>query len=373
MKIDDIILNDLIKIYEKRNANSSNFKTKIKIKLNKEKYPKYFDNRVEFDEAIRRLVDKGYIGTKNLPRDTVIDYIFLQLDKVNEIERYLGIKGVNYKRQKLLEEITKYNDPIIVREKNKILFNIENGKSIKQYLKDEYIDSIKAVHYLENLDHDIYERNASNYIYNDSKKLSKLKSLINGIYESDDIFLEKGIMSVTPYLYIKGEGIVYINKEKIDLALIDNSIGIPIDNAEIIRFENINKVTTIENLTTFHDYKSDGLVIYLGGFSTRNQINVLKKLKEVCAKFYHFGDIDFGGFTILLNLMDSLNMHITAINMDVDTLKTNITFAQPIMDDEYIYKLKTLLTKQELKEHYEVIEYLIKHRVWLEQESFYNI
>lgn len=359
-------------IYEKRDANSSNFKTKIKIKITDKTYPKYFNDPSGFDESIKELKKQGLIDYKLVPHDTVIDFIFLNLDRVDDVKSILGIKGVSDKREKLIEELNKYDDKKIVELKTIILERINSNKSIKQYLDDNFIDAIKAVHYIENLDHDVYERNASNFIYNDSKRLASLKTILNSIYGSDNILEESGIISVTPYLYVKGEGMLQVNNQKIDLSLLGTSIGIPIDNVDIIDFENVNKVTTIENLTTFYDYKSDGLIIYLGGFSTRNQKKVLNKLKSKCDVFYHFGDIDYGGFTILNDLMEYLDLDIKTVNMDLHTLLSNIKYAQNFEEDNYIDKLKTLLTKPRLIRYYDVIEYLINNRVWLEQESFYN-
>ena len=373
MKYKDIILKDLLSIYEKRDANSSNFKTKIKIKITYKTYPKYFNDPSGFDESIKELKKQGLIDYKLVPHDTVIDYIYLNLDRVDEVKSILGIKGISDKREKLLEELNKYDDKKIVELKTTILERMNSNKSIKQYLDDNFIDAIKAVHYIENLDHDVYERNASNYIYNDSKRLASLKTTLNAIYNSDNILEESGIISVTPYLYVKGEGLLKINNQTIDLSLLGTSIGVPIDNVDVIDFENINKVTTIENLTTFYNFKSDGLIIYLGGFSTRSQKKVLNKIKSKCGDFYHFGDIDYGGFTILNDLMEYLDLEINTINMDLNTLLSNIKYAQTFDEEKYVEKLKTLLIKPRLKKYYDVIEYLIENKVWLEQESFYNI
>ena len=372
MKYNDIILKDLMSIYEKRDANSSNFKTKIKIKITEKTYPKYFNDPSGFDESIKELKKQGLIDYKLVPHDTVIDFIILNLDRVDDVKSILGIKGISDIRERLLEELNKYDDKKIVELKTTILERINSNKSIKQYLDDNFIDAIKAIHYIENLDHDVYERNASNYIYNDSKRLASLKTTLNAIYDSDNILEESGILSVTPYLYVKGDGIIKINNQTIDLSLCGTSIGIPIDNVDIINFENINKVTTIENLTTFYDYKDDGLIIYLGGFSSSSQIECLKKIKECTRNFYHFGDIDFGGFTILNNLMEQLNINIKAINMDVQTLKKYSQYTQAFDDEEYVKKLKSLLDKPFLKPFYSTIEYLIENKIWLEQEAFYN-
>lgn len=59
--------------------------------------------------------------------------------------------------------------------------------------------------------------------------------------------------------------------------------------------------------------------------------------------------------------------------MDLNTLKSNIQYTQSFDDEKYTKKLKSLLKKPRLKPYYEVINYMIDHHIWLEQESFYNI
>ncbi len=372
MTFDEIILTDLVKIYEKRDSHSSSFKTKIKIVLNKDKYPKYFDNINEYDDAIKRLSLKGYIFTHKMKHDTVIDYIYLNLDYIDEIKELLGIDSIAYKRDKLINELDKYDDSIIINLRDMIINRINNNKSIVKYLNDDFIDSIRAVHYLENIKSPIYERNASNYLFNDSKRLNKIKGIIEDIYNNSNIFEEKGILSFTPYLFLKGEGIIRINQEVIDLSKLNTSIGIPIDNIDIISFVDISMITTIENLTTFYDYIGKGCIIYLGGFPSRSQISILNKIKEVCNSFYHFGDIDYGGYLILDNLISNLNININTINMDLKTLINNKKYLSHFNDDKYIEKLYSLLDKPNLVKYYNSIKYMIDNRVWLEQESFYN-
>ena len=375
MSYDNILLNDLISIYEKRDANSSNFKQSIKITLTKEKYAKYFEDVSGYDEAIYRLSNKGYITIKYYPHDNVIKYITLNTNAIEDIQKELGIvDSVNSKRERLLSELSLYDDEIIVNLRNEIINKVSTGKSIKTYLTDEMIDAIKAVHYIENLSHDVYERNASNYIFNDSKRLSKIKNSIIKIYGNEKIFEEKGILKVTPFVHIKGQGVITINGQIIELSKINKGIALPIDDLDIINFSDVYKVVTVENYTTFFDYiDSEALIIYLGGFSTRSQINLLLKIKDICDDFCHFGDIDYGGFTILHNLISNLNMDVKGINMDLQTLIQHQSFCQKITDESYILKLKTLLEKEKLHSYFEVINYMIVNKVRLEQESFYNL
>ena len=58
--------------------------------------------------------------------------------------------------------------------------------------------------------------------------------------------------------------------------------------------------------------------------------------------------------------------------MDLTTLLNNIEYTQIINDDKYILKLKSLLNINNLKSHFDVINYMIDNKIWLEQESLYN-
>lgn len=369
MNYKEEILKDLIDIYERRDASSSNFTKPIRIRLDKKKYNKYFVNIHEYNEALIELEKSGFININIMKYDTVFESFDLNIEKVIEIKELLGIRGIDEQRRKLFETLDRYNDDILIDLKNKI----KNKKSIRSYLGEDYIDAIKVVHYMENLNQDIFERNASNHLFNDSKRISKLKIIIQNIYGSDEsIFIEKGILSVPSYLYVKGQGKIVINDEIFNLSKIKYSVGISLQDIDSINFQEITKVTTIENLTTFYNYKGGGLIIYLGGFSNRIRGKILKKITYVTDNFYHFGDIDYGGFAILNNLMNQLNINIKAVNMDVETLIKYAQFTQKITDNEYIKRLSTLLEKNNLSPYFPVIEYMISNKIRLEQESIYN-
>ena len=56
---------------------------------------------------------------------------------------------------------------------------------------------------------------------------------------------------------------------------------------------------TIENKTSFQRLRNGKFaMMYLGGFANRDQIEFLKKVisDNPNIKYYHFGDIDIGGF-----------------------------------------------------------------------------
>lgn len=367
------VLEDLLTIYERRYEKSSNLKQKIKITINDSKYPKYFTDRTSYDEAFINLKDKGYINILYQKHSDVIDYIYLNINEIDNIYKYLGkTNEIDILKEELFNELNKYDNEIIKEFRNLILDRIDKNKSIKQYLNYNVIDSLKAIDYLEKLEKPQFIRNASNYLYNNSKRLKELESIINSIYNEEDIFSIKGIISTTQYILIKGDITIYINNSSINLGDVNTPIQIPLDNLDIISFDILNKVTTVENLTTFYDYNSSGLVVYLGGFPSLEQINFLVKLKKYTSNFYHFSDIDLGGFKILNYLREKVCNNYHKINMDINTLIEYSNYLTSIEDDGYLDKLAQLLEKPLLSDSYAVIKYLINNRIRLEQESIYN-
>ena len=85
-----------------------------------------------------------------------------------------------------------------------------------------------------------------------------------------------------------------------------------------------NKVITIENLTSFHTFNNkDMFIIYLGGYHNNIRREFIKKIYSQNPKvnFYHFGDIDAGGFYILEHLKQQTGVNFIPYKMDIETLK----------------------------------------------------
>ena len=67
-------------------------------------------------------------------------------------------------------------------------------------------------------------------------------------------------------------------------------------------------LVTVENKTSFYRFgREDCSEIYLGGFANRHQVALLKRIyadnPDCC--FWHFGDIDVGGFQIHQHLCEA--------------------------------------------------------------------
>jgi len=81
----------------------------------------------------------------------------------------------------------------------------EERRSIKSYLTANFLDAINGVYYLELNQEEIYERNFSVKVYNDSKRFEQLKPTILSFYNTDkNIFKKHNVIKKPTYLYLKG-------------------------------------------------------------------------------------------------------------------------------------------------------------------------
>jgi hypothetical protein len=138
----------------------------------------------------------------------------------------------------------------------------------------------------------------------------------------------------------------------------------------------LERVISIENKANYFDYLARHndereLVLYHGGqySSARGRFfRAVSVAMPPACEWQHWGDIDYGGFSMLARLRREIRPGIIPYKMDVDTLTEHITAAVPAAP-AYVERLKTLLAVPELADCRSVLEYMIEHKVRLEQEA----
>ena len=128
-----------------------------------------------------------------------------------------------------------------------------------------------------------------------------------------------------------------------------------------------SKVITIENLTTFNSFVDrDAFVIYLGGYHNSIRRNMIRKIYEnnPDKKYYHYGDIDAGGFYILQDLRRKTGIPFAPLNMNLGTIKKYKDYTKKLTKNDRS-RLKNLLGG----EFDEVINYMLENDCKLEQEA----
>ena len=111
--------------------------------------------------------------------------------------------------------------------------------------------------------------------------------------------------------------------------------------------------------------------MYHGGQYSPAKKTLFLKLAEALPKgcaWYHWGDIDFGGFSMLLRLRREILPSIQPYRMEREELIRYRDFTRTFADD-YAERLQRLSGQEELADCRESLAYMQEHRVKLEQEA----
>ncbi|MBU3178409.1 DUF2220 domain-containing protein [Clostridium estertheticum] len=391
----NIILNSLLDKYEKSSLYKGNNVVTVNIvfKVTSSSLPDYFneinsDLKDEINERCLNLNNKGFIEIhwKRYEEGNIIEKVTLNVLKLEDI--YKTLKRTQ--KQSMEAAAITILEPYLSEQNylsnfsKDITQRLQEKKSIKKYFDIEDLvvmrDVLKALHLIIRQDVEIPKRVFSVYHFNDSKRLEKIESKLIRImidfggFDSElDVLAEANIIKNPSYVYLKGSGSFTINDQKIDLQKLQGEIGLSISLIKnlVVNKLDVSRILTIENLTTFHSYKSrNELVIYLGGYHNSIRRELLIKLYEfnIETPFYHWGDIDLGGFRILNHLKKMTGIHFKPFLMDRATLVEYKDHLNKIDKDSYMDSLRKMLQDKEYEEHFEAINYLIENRVKLEQE-----
>ena len=90
-------------------------------------------------------------------------------------------------------------------------------------------------------------------------------------------------------------------------------------------------------------------------------------MPEKCV-WYHWGDIDLGGFSMLLRLRKEIMPSVQPYRMSKNELLAFQSYTQTFSKD-YAEKLRRLSENERLADCRECIDYMQEHKIKLEQEA----
>ncbi len=407
------ILDTLIDKYERSKAykEGASYPRRIMIKLydnGRSDLRSYNIENTEAKESFNKAIEE-------LKKDEIVDFEWLKYESGNIISRvWLLPEKVNNayiiagRQPKLdkVEAIVNYIREISSNVKHKWIeefFNdtctiIEKKRSITVALPDNdelARDVLYAIRQIDSIDeNEVLERVFSVRCFGDSKRFEKyikkrVVTIIRKNYIDDpdnelsdeEVLRKVGIIKAPEVVEFCGNLTVCFNTGKVDYSPLKFGATInsfDIRNCNLIIGENITRVLFIENKANYLDYilnhkGSDDLVILHGGFYSPVKGLFFEKLFSVCNKssvrFYHWGDIDLGGFKIFSRLKKNIIPDLIPYNMGIVDLENNRNFLVNI-DDKYANKMLLLLKQPVLKECYDTIKYIALNKVKLEQEAF---
>ncbi len=383
------ILNALLDQYERSksfigaNKQNQSFSKKIT-----ELIPDYADEAKydvfsEVNEQVATLEKSRLILVKRCKRGKietdVISSVMLNTERLTEAYTALGRLPKADRNHELLTLLEKYKDSNAVLR----AFCNEQVKRINTNKKPQYSDDLfkleqilKVLNEIEKVEEETFIRNFSVRVLGDSKAFEHIKAAVVSILceygdypDKDCVIQDLNIVNNPGYVYVKGNGVITISGQKIDFKYLNGDLGLSsamLDNIEKIEVA-ASKVITIENLTTFNTFTDkDAFVVYLGGYHNSIRRNLILKIYEnnPDKAYYHYGDIDAGGFYILLDLRAKTGISFVPMNMDVITLEKYKDFTKRLTENDRV-RLKNLLGG----EFDAVIKYMLEHDCKLEQEA----
>ena len=401
LPIEKRILSKMLDSYERSSLLRGNNKVAVHIffDFNKKQIPEYFDESSVMYEDIhallRQLEKKGFLKIEW--RDGKVDHIVKRLvlceDALPKIYRHLNRMPKTEMETLALQQIEELSGPGLSTLTSAFLLRIQTrlqeGKSVKEYLDLEDLLSfrrlIQALDLTEKNTEECFVREFSIQHFKDSKcyenlipKVCRILREENAEYEhleNDEILAEYQIFHTPSYVYLKGDVQLLFQGKQLNLCKITNGLGLAIDKKSALELQvssdcGIKSVYTIENLTSFFRFqRENSLVIYLGGYHNHARRELLKKIYAAFpnAVYYHFGDIDAGGFYIYHHLKEKTGIPFQLFQMNRSILKKYEQYARELKGNDR-KRLKQLLTMQISDEERECIRYMLEHNVKLEQE-----
>lgn len=392
------ILDGLLKKYNSRYA--KNITTNRRIILKPSEVCKDYDKnnadileKQRIYDAVKILKDKDFIDVKYLKFSDDIKQIYLVEENLDDLYKYLkdeyGVVPQSTISKQVHEIIEKYIcvGGIVEKYCEDILVQIEDPRCTLNPTRIEA--NLKMLSFLEQNRENLYVREVSMLVYGDSKwfENNNYEEICTFVRTATGRIREDGerndailkLFDVTPIdqeVFIKGNWTIEWEQYVLDISKFKGGIAISSSDVQCIKNISVNSkgVMTIENKTSFQRLKNeDFAMMYLGGFANRHQIEFLKKviLDNPNVRYYHFGDIDVGGFLIHKHLCRETAKEFELYCMGIEQLSdTRFSHCLRELTDNDKSRLVTLMEEP----YCDVLEYMQEHNVKLEQEivSYYR-
>ena len=381
----EIILNLLLDKYERSKSFTGDNKVEQRFSVKiATLFPKYGDE-AEYDlfnalnEAVFALSEMDFVSFQ-CKKNGVIENVFLKFTRLYDAYAYLTRTPkaeTNRNLTGLLEQYDGKND-LLTRFCTVQKERIAKNKRAEYFDGDiaEYEKLLKAVSVIFDVAEETFIRDFSIRVFGDSKSFEAIKGKVKrllfqyGDFPDEETVLEDlNIVKNPGHIYMKGSALIQISGQTIDLSKLNGDVAI--SSALLPDVEKITvtgkKIMSIENLTSFHAFsEKDTFAVYLGGYHNTHRRRFIQQLfkDNPTAAYYHFGDIDAGGFYILLHLRNKTGVPFLPYHMDISTLQQYCDYTKQLTEND-VKRLKKLADT----EFSDTINYMLTNNCKLEQEA----
>lgn len=405
-RYDEKILGSLLDRYERSLLYSGKNKVNraVSMPVTTKTIPEYFDESALQYEVIHQqlaqLEAEGYVRLlwKNKKKGHILEKCELNLDHLDDAYRLLRRKPKTVKEQEILKICGDYQGK--AKELDRFLAwirqRIRDGESTQKYADMDAPREFKQLcclilGILTNTE-ECFLRQFSIRHFHDSKlaekEIARAVRIIAGFsederfagLETEEILAEYNIYRNPSWLMMKGNVSVRMAGDSfpadIDLRSFPGGLGISNQDIDQIRWaadSPVDQVVTVENLTSFHQWKVEKdrpvLCVYLGGYHNQAKRMFLRKLHEAWpdAEYRHFGDIDCGGFRIWKDLCVRTGIPFKTLYMDLETYDRYSALGRKLTGQDQ-RTLRGMMDDPFFREQRELFARMLKVGVKVEQE-----
>lgn len=407
MKWEHIFIDKLLTKYEssKQFQKTDSVSRKINIPFSIDKFKEYHygtpREKMEIKEAVLKLVEQKLVHVRWRKNEigNLIEEIVLNIDHLNEAYRFI-------ERRPKFDELEEFKQ--LITEHTQELSTLGIGEGGKQWLEYVTINKkipsifpsnsetrnkvILALSGLASLDDDIDERMFSINIFRNSKvflgsvkagvaRILRAQSNMDSETTDAEILEEYGILETGSEFHIAGNIIFMLPEGQLDISAVSHGISLHSPTVKIAEIAKTNAsiMLSVENMAIFREctrkrLQSNLILIYSGGFYSRRKLELIKRIRTSIqqnspqARFYHWGDIDLGGFRIYRHLKNKAIPELQPFMMSPELIDKYYKYCTPIQED-YLLKIQQLVEDELLTELRATITTIVEKKVRLEQEA----
>lgn len=408
------ILEKLINKYEKSKAfTSGEFNKRIMLDVTREKD---LHRQLEKIDEKNRFLDVLY----TMEKAGMLQYSWIKYEEGNLVEKiwlvteagsietcYKILKRISPKEQakKLTNLIQKYGQELeketeVYRFMDEMQKELEEKQKLPRFFTEDFKlneDVLKCLCFMEKNQDEQMERVLSMKLYGDSKYFEKtIKSKVLSILrwikkqdkeenrEDEELLCEKGISRWPEVMEFTGNlKVVLEDDTRIDYSTQKYGAYINSDTVKCVKkviLKCVEKIVFVENKANYiwylsHRKTENELVLFHGGCYSPvkglwfKKIYLSSKKQEHNIKYFHWSDIDVGGFRIFVRLRKNIVPELEPYQMDCKTLEDFRKNAIKIEESSYRKILEEMEKDSEYAIFNPVISRMLELDIRLEQES----